>query len=260
MPSWDATQYLRFNEQRTQPCRDLTTRVPVNVPARVIDLGCGPGNSTEILRQRWPMASIVALDDSAEMLASAKKIGSSVQWKRDDISKWAAAESSGTFDVVFSNAALQWVPNHEMLYPRLMQRVSPGGFLAVQMPGDVNAPAHEAMRRLAASSKWKTRFPRSGVREWHVLTPGEYYDLVAPSAKSVDLWQTEYLHVLPDAEAIVEWYRGTGLRPFLDALATDEERRDFAADYLAEIRREYLPRRDGRVLFPFRRCFLVAGR
>jgi trans-aconitate 2-methyltransferase len=260
MPSWDATHYLQFMEQRTQPCRDLASRVPVDSPGRVIDLGCGPGNSTAILRKRWPKASIVGLDDSAEMIELASKSDSSVQWQLGDISKWAAAELSATFDVVFSNAALQWVPDHETLYPRLMERLSRGGFLAVQVPGNMDAPAHEAMRRLAASSKWKQRIPAGGVREWRVLTLEEYYDLVAPLAKSIDLCQTEYLHILPDAEAIVEWYKGTGLRPFLDALASDEQRNEFVADYFDEIRQECLPRRDGRVLFPFRRYFLLAAR
>src|SRR5262249_37352599 len=158
-------------------------------------------------------------------------------------------------DVVFSNAALQWVPDHAALFPRLLEQVASGGALASQVPANLHAPAHRLMRELAASTEWRGEFPAGGVREWHVQEPGFYFDALAPHAALVDLWGTDYIQVMPSAEAIVDWYRGTGLRPFLDALATEADRQQFSADYLAAIREAYPSQQNGQVLFPFRRLF-----
>jgi trans-aconitate 2-methyltransferase len=174
-----------------------------------------------------------------------------------DIAAWSN-EDGQRYDVVFSNAALQWVDDHAGTLPKLLKRVAPGGALAVQMPGDYDAPAHSLMRELAASPVWRGRFPPGSVREWHVHDLASYHDILAPVAVTLDLWETEYLHLMADAAAIVEWYKGTGLRPFLEALANDEERADFTAQYLEGIRRAYPVRGNGRVIFPFRRLFVIA--
>ena len=256
MPTWNADQYLRFADERTQPCRDLVARIPLSAPLRVIDLGCGPGNSTAVLAERWPGAEITGLDSSPEMIARARADFPEIEWVVGDLGAWQTDEP---FDVVFSNAALQWVPDHRGLLPHLHGQVAPGGVLAVQMPGDPDAVPHRLMRELGASAKWREHFP-GAVREWSVEAPGFYYDILAPHAPRLDLWTTDYVHVLPDVAAIAEWYRGTGLRPWLDALGSEELRGEFVEDFLAGLRGHYAPQADGRVLFPFRRLFLIASR
>ena len=259
MPTWNAELYLQFADERTRPCRELAARVAIESPREAIDLGCGPGNSTQVLVDRWPDANIVGLDSSPAMIEAARRDHPTRTWLCDDIAKWAAADSQA-FDIVFSNAALQWVPDHPTILPQIVNKVKRGGALALQVPGNTHAPAHVLMRELAGSAGWRSRFPAGGVREWHVLDLPAYYDILAPHALRIDAWETEYLQVLPSAEAIVDWYRGTGLRPFLDALATDEERERFAADYLTAIRLAFPPRPSGQVLFPFRRLFVIAYR
>ncbi|MGA3041675.1 MAG: methyltransferase domain-containing protein [Bryobacteraceae bacterium] len=259
MSGWNPNQYLKFAEERTQPCRDLAARIAVPNVRGVIDLGCGPGNSTAVLRERWPDAEFTGLDSSAEMIDRARREYPGQHWLTGGISEWAAS-ADGQFDVVFSNAALQWVDDHATLYPRLLSRVAPGGALAIQIPGNIDALPHRLMREVAAMPAWKRWFPPGQPREWHHHEMEFYYDVLAPCAARLDLWATEYLHILPDAEAIVEWYRATGLRPFMEALETDADRRRFAADYLESLRPHFPPRAAGGVLFPFRRIFLIAYR
>jgi len=254
MPSWDPQQYLGFNDERTQPCRDLAARIMLKSPARIVDLGCGPGNSTQVLRERWPEAKTQGLDSSTEMIAKAKKDFPGDEWQTADIATWSAAEP---YDLVFSNAALQWVPDHAVLYPRLLKQVASGGALAVQVPANINAPAHKRMRELAASPNWRQHFPGE-VREWFVHEPAAYFDWLVPLSQRVDLWTTEYLHVLPGPQGIVEWYKGTGLRPFLDQLSSSADRERFLRDYLELVAMDYPAQANGQVLFPFRRLFLVA--
>lgn len=259
MPTWNASLYLRFAEERTRPCRELAARVALESPRRIVDLGCGPANSTQVLAERWPQAEIAGIDSSAEMIAAAKQNCPGLKFSVGDIGDWRADDAE-PLDIVFSNAALQWVPDHAALYTNLLSQVAPGGALAVQVPGNFDAPAHRLMRELAASPAWQSRFPAGGVREWHVHEPPFYYDVLSPQAARIDLWTTEYIQVMPAAEAIVDWYRGTGLRPFLDALPSDADREQFAADYLAAIRTAYPAQADGQVLFPFRRLFVIAYR
>jgi trans-aconitate 2-methyltransferase len=257
MPTWNPNQYLRFARQRTRPGHDLAERIEVERPQRVIDLGCGPGNSTHVLAERWPAAGIMGIDTNAAMIEAARQAYPTQTWAIGDIAHWTAEEGE-QFDVVFSNAALQWVKDHARLFPLLLARVAPGGALAVQMPANGDAPAHQAMRDQAASEPWRGFFPAEGARQWHAHATGFYYDLLSPQAARIDLWETTYLHVLPDAAAIVEWYKGTGLRPFLDFLASEADRARFLAEYGQRIRQAYPARPDGRVLFPFRRLFLIA--
>ena len=257
MPSWNPDQYLRFADERTQPCRDLAARIDVATPRTVIDLGCGPRNSTQVLARRWPQAELTGLDSSPQMIEQARRDFPTCRWLVGEIASWSAA-GSGRYDVIFSNAALQWVGDHATVFPQLISLVAPGGALAVQVPCNLDAPPHRAARSLVANPAWRDRFPKDGVREWHVHDAAWYYDMMAPHASRVDLWETEYIHVLPDADAILEWYKGTGLRPYLDALPDPAEQQRFESEYLEIIRPAYPPRADGRVLFPFRRLFLIA--
>jgi trans-aconitate 2-methyltransferase len=256
MAAWNAARYLRFEDERTRPCRDLAARIEVSGSRRVIDLGCGPGNSTAVLAERWPEADLTGLDSSPEMLSTARTGAPAVRWMAGDIAQWAE-EDAERFDVVFSNAALQWVPDHAALLPRLLGRVSPGGALGMQIPAYSRQPAQRLIREMAASAQWRARFT-APPRDWRAETPEFYYDVLAPVVSRLDIWETEYLHVLEGPEAVVEWYRGTGLRPFLSALASEEDRTNFLSEYLEGLKPYYPRRADGRVLLPFRRLFAVA--
>jgi trans-aconitate 2-methyltransferase len=249
MPTWNADQYLKFGEERIRPCHDLLNRVAPQRVRSILDLGCGPGNSTAVAASRWPDAEIAGLDNSPAMIGVARKDQPHRRWIFDDISNWAASEQD-RFDIVFSNAALQWVPDHASLFPRLLSRVAPGGALAVQIPADFNALPHRLMRELAPAGVH--------AKEWYSHEPAFYYDLLASRASKLDVWEAIYQHVLEDSDDIVEWYKGSGLRPFLEAIPTETERERFMTEYRMKIRDAYPARSDGNVLFPFRRLFIVA--
>lgn len=256
MPTWNAGQYLHFAAERTRPCRDLAAAISLEDPQRIMDLGCGPGNSTAVLADRWPKANIAGLDNSNEMILAARKDAPGRTFEVGDISTWT---SEAPYDLIFSNAALQWVENHAEIYPRLLGFVARGGAFAAQVPCNMSAPAHEIMRETARKPEFRAYF-LDGVREWHVHDSAFYYDLLAPRVERVDIWQTTYMHVLPDAAAIVEWYKGTGLRPFLDRLPDSDVRARFVDSYLKGITKAYPSRPDGRVILPFQRLFVVAYR
>jgi trans-aconitate 2-methyltransferase len=259
MPTWSADQYLKFADERTQPCRDLAVRIAVPEVRRVIDLGCGPGNSTAVLAACWPDAKITGFDSSFAMIDSARKSQPEREWVIGDIVEWASRNDGQQFDVVFANASLQWIPDHATNFPRLLARVAPGGAFAAQLPGNHEGPTHRLMREMAASPAWRRWFPSGKVREWHSSDLAHYYDVLAPHAARLEMWETSYLHFFSGAEDIVEWYKGSGMRPYLEAIDTDEEKR-FAAEYLEGIRGLCPPRSNGRVLFPFRRLFMIAYR
>jgi trans-aconitate 2-methyltransferase len=253
MTSWDDEQYLKFADQRTRPARELLARVPLASARRVLDLGCGPGNSTALLRERWPDAWLTGVDSSAEMLERARKDQPNIEWIEADAGNFVPAEP---VDVLFSNALLQWLPAHDVLVPRLLDQLRPGGVLAFQMPRNFSEPSHRLMRE--TPGPWASR--TAGVRSQSpVGSPSFYYDLLAPKARSVDVWQTTYEHVLADAAAIVDWVKGTGLRPYLDVL-TPAERPHFLDAYTRGIDAAYPPRRDNQRLFSFPRLFVVAVR
>jgi trans-aconitate 2-methyltransferase len=256
MTTWDSEQYLRFAEERTRPCRDLAARVALPAARSIVDLGCGPGNSAAVLRERWPGVGVTGIDSAPDMLARARRDYPDFRWEDGDIGSWRPGR---TYDLVFSNAALHWVPDHAELLPRLLSYVAEGGALAFQVPANLHAPAHRLMRELAASPRFRDAFTHP-VREWHVEEIADYYDILSPHAAHLDLWATEYQHVVADAAAITEWYKGTGLRPFLDALPGVVAQGAFLAEYTALVARAFPARRDGRVIFPFRRMFAVAYR
>ncbi len=257
MGTWKPAPYLQFAEERTRPCRDLIAQIPLASPPHIIDLGCGPGNSTAALAARWPPASLTGLDSSADMLERARTSGLNAHWRHSDIATFAQ-HPDRLYDLVFSNAALHWLPRHDLLLPQLLAAVQPGGVFAFQVPDNLNEPAHRLMRELAASPAWRPHFPADGVREWFVHPLADYYDLLRPHAHSLNLWTTTYQHILPNAAAITAWYSTTGLRPFLNALADPQQREDFLAAYTALIEAEFRPQADNHVLFPFRRLFLIA--
>lgn len=259
MFSWHPHQYLQFEEERTRPCRDLASQIRLAQASNVIDLGCGPGNSTAVLAERWPSAKITGLDSSLDMLRKARQRETAHEWFHGTITEWADS-ADDEYNVVFSNAALHWVTDHATVFPRLLARVTAGGALAIQMPANLNEPAHRIMRELAASSAWRERFPPDGVREWFAHDVPFYYDVLSPLAKTLNIWETKYIHLLPGVAAITEWYRATGLRPFLECLRSEEAQNDFLSEYTNALCSEYRARPSGQVLFPFRRLFLIASR
>jgi trans-aconitate 2-methyltransferase len=256
MPHWNPAQYLHFAAERTRPAVDLLAQVALAEPRSIIDLGCGPGNSTALLHQRWPAADIAGLDHSPDMITAARAAHPDWQWQHGDIAQWTAV---APYDLVFSNAALQWVPDHARVMPHLMAQVAPGGALAVQMPAHLHSPVHQAMLTVAADPAWRDRMQQAAGAIM-VHSPQIYYDLLQPTAARIDLWVTEYLHVLDGPAAVIDWMRGTGLRPFLQALADDAERARFEERLLREVEQGYPRQADGRVLFTFRRLFIVAYR
>ena len=253
--SWEPERYLTFGDQRTRPARDLLARVPLGRPTRVADLGCGPGNSTALLAERCPEAEIIGVDNSPEMLAKARATGVRAIWVEADIAGWAPDRP---FDLIYSNAALHWLGDHLILLPRLMGQLCPAGALAVQMPRNFAAPSHVLLRETAASGPWADRL--AGILDRGPVAPPErYYDLLAPLAQALDIWETEYLHVLEGDDPVLNWTRGTALRPLTQAL-DPEQFAAFEAAYAARLRAAYPRRADGRTLFPFRRLFIVAQR
>jgi trans-aconitate 2-methyltransferase len=253
--SWDPERYLAFGDHRTRPAVDLLARIPLTAPGRIADLGCGPGNSTALLAERWPGAEVLGLDSSSEMLAKARASGVRASWAEADIAEWTP---TAPFHVIFANAVLQWLPDHATLLPRLFDQVAPWGVLALQMPRNFGAPSHVLLREVAAGAPWAERV-RPRLPEEPVGPPGWYYDLLAPAAAGIDIWETEYLHVLDGDDPVLAWTRSTALRPVQAALDADELR-EFEAEYGRRLRAAYPERPDGRTLFPFRRLFIVACR
>lgn len=252
-PVWDPEQYLRFGDERLRPALDLLARVSHGGPRLVVDLGCGAGSAMPALRARFPRAALRGVDGSPDMLAKARAAG--FETEQADIAQWAPAEP---VDVLFSNAALHWLPDHAALFPRLLSRVAPGGVMAVQMPHMHAAPVRAAQERLAAEGPWTGRL--SGVKSAAPVPEAAWYhDLLAPRTAALDIWRTEYLHVLRGEDPVARWAMGSSLRPYMDALEDAPELRDgFLAAYREEMRRAYPPQGDGTVLLPFQRLFILA--
>lgn len=257
MPRWDPSQYRRFERERSQPARDLLARVPLEAAARVMDLGCGPGNSTEALAQRFSAAALHGLDSSAPMIEAARARLPGATFAVGDAGAFARdADQRGDWDLIFSNAALHWLDDHVRLFPALLGCLRPGGCLAVQMPDNFQAPTHACARHVALRGAWANRLAEVAER-LPVAEPAAYFDLLAPAASDVQLWHTEYFHAFDDAEAVVQWTLGSALRPYLERLDA-AERETFLAAYREGIAAAYPARPSGGVLMGFRRLFLVA--
>ena len=255
--SWSAAQYVNFEAERTRPVRDLLAAVPTAIVRRAVDLGCGPGNSTEVLAARYPDADVSGLDSSPDMIAAARARMPNVRFSLGAIQDWTPSDPS---DVILANAVLQWVPDHEALLPRLIDQLTPGGSLAVQMPDNLDEPAHRLMRQLAATPAFSAKLATAAGARTARRGADWYYRLLRPHAARVDVWLTIYHHVLAGgAEAVVEWFKGSGLRPFLAPLDPNETRA-FLAAYQSGIAQAYPTLPDGSVLLPFPRLFIVATR
>ncbi|WP_027730676.1 trans-aconitate 2-methyltransferase [Variovorax paradoxus] len=255
MLDWNPALYRRYEDERTRPAQELLARVPLPEAARVVDLGCGPGNSTELLANRFPAAKVVGTDNSEAMLASARERLPRARFELSDIATWAPQDQAP--NLIYANAALQWVPDHEQLIPRLFAALAPGGVLAIQMPDNREEPTHRLMRAVAAEAPWAEPIGNADRLRTLLLPLGGYYDLLAPAAARVDVWHTIYQHPMADAAAIVEWVRGTGLKPFVDRLPADLQA-SYLAEYERRVDRAYPVRTDGKRLLAFPRMFIVA--
>lgn len=255
MPAdWNPSLYLRYADERTRPARELLARVPLEAAATAVDLGCGPGNSTELIAGRFPAADLLGIDTSEAMLAQARERLPAARFSRGDI---AALPADRRFGLVYSNAALQWLPDHETLFPRLFGLVEPGGVFAAQMPDNLDEPSHRAMRDTAREGPWAAKIGDADEVRARLLPAERYYDLLAREASAVDIWRTTYHHVMESPDAIVEWLSATGLRPFLDPL-DEGERAGFLASYRTRLDAGYPALADGRRLLRFPRLFIVA--
>ena len=254
MADWSAQQYLKFEDERTRPSRDLLAQIPLADARKVVDIGCGPGNSTELLVKRWPRAEVIGIDTSADMLRQARERLPRQKFIEANVAHWAPPENT---DVLFANAIFQWVPGHLKQLQRLTGALPRGGVLAVQMPDNLDEPVHVLMREVAQAGPWREQLADKARMRDALPTPGGYYDALRPICSRLDIWHTIYNHVLDDAAAVVEWVKGTGLRPFLDPLEAPE-RKQYLAEYAARVAAAYPPQADGKVLLRFPRVFIVA--
>ncbi len=263
MAGWNPGQYLKFESERTRPARDLAAAVSLDAPERVLDAGCGPGNSTAVLARRWPGAELTGLDYSAEMLASAREKMPGVPFVQGDIG--GDLSGLGRFDVVYSNAVLQWLPDSGKAAQDLFRLVKPGGALAVQVPCSRPIPAggrleNGAVHRLMEETAKEPRFVSytAGVGRLYTLDGGRVYDLFAGKAAELSVWETCYCHALGGYEVLAEWFRGSGMRPYLEALPDEGERGAFIRRFTERAAEEYPLAPDGKLLLWFRRLFFVA--
>lgn len=255
--SWSSKQYVAFEDERTRPVRDLLNAVPVKDVVSAVDLGCGPGNSTEVVAARFPAASVSGLDSSADMIEAARKRLPKCQFLIKSIETW---NGPGPFDIILANASLHWVPDHASLLPGLIGLLSDHGSLAVQMPDNLNEPAHRIMRETAAQHPWADTLAKSTAERATMESAEWYYSLLRPLCSRVDIWRTTYHHLLAGgADAVVKWFKGSGLRPFLTPLS-DAEQESYLSRYRAAIADAYPALSDGAVLLPFPRLFVVATR
>src|ERR1043165_2295656 len=251
--AWNPRQYLKFAGHRLRPALDLLARIP-DFPARtIVDLGAGAGNVSKLLKERWPEATVTGVEGSAEMVAAGRKAAPEIEWLQQDLASWQPMRK---YNLIYSNAALHWLPDHGKLFPALMQKVAPGGMLAVQMPRNFLAPSHVLIGETALNGPWRSKVEHL-VTPPPVEGPAFYHDLLAPLSQNVDMWETEYLQVLQGDNPVKEWTKGTWLSPLLSALQ-EPERRGFEEAYAKLTRARYPQRPDGRTLFPFRRLFIIA--
>ncbi|MBI2683768.1 MAG: trans-aconitate 2-methyltransferase [Acidobacteriales bacterium] len=255
MPTWDANLYLKFSDERARPCADLIARIALENPTHIVDLGCGPGNSTEQLHQRWPRAEVLGLDSSAEMLCEARKNHPDWKWEQADLAAWKPAR---TYDLIFSNATLHWVKDHARILPQLFAHVAPGGALAVQMPQHNTSPAHRAMVDVSREPEWAPALDQAR-QTITIENAGFYYDVLSPLASRLDLWETTYHPEMENAEAVLTWMRGSGMRPYLEAFSAEQQKR-FQQACLERFHDLFPARANGKILLPYPRIFLIAYR
>jgi trans-aconitate 2-methyltransferase len=250
--TWDPAQYLKFSDERLRPALDLMGRIPLEHAGRVVDLGCGTGSMTVLLKQRFADADVLGVDGAGTMLAKAREAAPNCRFEQGDFATWTPSSPP---DLIFSNAALHWAAGHETLFPRLLSLLAPHGVLAVQMPSMHDAPLRELQNEVARHGPWSVHLGEAGYARG-LLPVAMYYDIIRPLVATLDIWETTYLHVLTGDDAVTEWAAGSSLRPFLDKLPSDLIGA-FRAAYSVALQPHYPRRPDGTTLLPFKRLFLV---
>jgi trans-aconitate 2-methyltransferase len=250
---WNPELYLKFKEERTQPARDLAARINVENPENIIDVGCGPGNSTNVLFCKWPESEIIGIDSSTSMIESARNNYPDIEWRIEDVTKMETKEK---YDIIFSNATIQWIQNHEKLISELVKMLKDNSALAVQVPLYHNMPISQAIEGVSLNKKWKKQTGRAN-DDFTFHSSDYYYDILSGKVKSISMWETSYFHIMPSHQTIVEMIKSTGMRTFLDKLDTTEEKIEFEKDVLKEITKVYPAQKNGNVLFPFKRLFFI---
>lgn len=254
MSDWSSKQYVKFINERTQPAYDLAGRIDMNEPENILDIGCGPGNSTEILCKMFPNARVTGIDSSTDMIETARRSVPGAQFKLCDAGMGLDSITE-KYDIVFSNACIQWIPDHEKLLKSMMGLLRSGGKLAVQTPMNFDQPIHKIIQNVATDDAWRSRIKTT--RHFYNLTEYEYFDVLSDISSDFTIWKTTYMHRLKDHEAIMEWYRGTGLRPYLSQLS-QEDQIVFEKEIFAQIVVQYPVQKNGEIVFPFPRFFFVA--
>ncbi len=246
---WNSSQYLLFENQRNQPAIDLLKRLAECKPHTIADLGCGPGNSTQLLRQTFPLAKIVGIDNSEDMIQRACKEHCDLEFVQKDL-----RELTGQYDLLFSNACLQWVPAHKTLIPELLTHLNPGGIFAAQFPMNHAEPLYQIIQSVASEDRWG--FTNVELDYNGTLTPHEYFDLLSETCSGFQLWETRYYHNLKNHEALIEWVKGTRIRPYL-SLLSDPDKKAFEAEILRKVKDAYPIMKNGEVILCFNRFFLI---
>ena len=254
--TWSPSQYLKFEDHRTRPAIDLLARVAAQDVKAATDIGCGPGNSTELLVDRFGSSAVAGMDPSPKMIEAAKQRLPGCQFELGDIAHWRPNSEQ---DLLFANAVLQWVPDHGKLFPRLLSFLKPGGTLALQMPDNLDQPTHVSMRNAAQDNRWASEMKDADGERTSILSPSDYWSILKPFASSIDIWKTTYNHPLKGLSGIVEWFKGTGLLPYLSRL-NESQRAEYLATYEELLSEHYPVMEDGTVLLPFPRLFIVARR
>lgn len=254
MSDWNSVQYLKFENERTQPAIDLVNRINMDNPKKIIDVGCGPANSTQVLSNKFPKAYVLGVDNSSNMIETAERDHPKLDFKICDVGR-DASMLDNDFDIVFSNACIQWIPNHNQLLRNMMGLLKSDGILAIQTPMNYNEPIHKIISEVSTSEKWKSEFPNP--RVFYNMTQSEYFDLLSEISSEFSMWETIYCHNLKSHEDIMEWYRSTGLRPYLDVLS-DYEKKAFEQDVFEQVVKKYPKQKNGNIIFRFPRFFFIA--
>ena len=255
MSQWNSEQYLKFKNQRTQPAIDLAKRITIEQPKNILDIGCGPGNSTFVLKKMFPQAYILGVDNSEDMINKAKETYPNINFQLCDVT--TDIDKMDTYDVIFSNACLQWIPNHKDVIPMLFKKLNKNGILAVQIPMNEQEALFRIMNDVLSEPQWN--FSSMNIETNKTLLPEEYFDILSSCTENFDIWETTYYHNMPSVEAMVEWVKGTRLRPYLNALDENSAEK-LEAEIIKRAAVAYHTQKNGEMIFKFRRFFFVANK
>ncbi|NLJ31277.1 MAG: methyltransferase domain-containing protein [Clostridiales bacterium] len=254
MADWNSSEYLKFGNERTQPAIDLVNRIDCENPKKILDIGCGPGNSSKVLAQRYPDADILGIDNSPAMIEAAKIQHPDIRFMQCDANR-DLRTMDRDFDIIFSNACIQWIPDHDTLLKNMMCLLKPGGIIAIQTPMNYQEPIHQIIKEISASHKWSSQFENP--RIVYNLTQSEYYDLLSNIASDFCMWETTYFHKMKSHGDIIKWYRATGLRPYLNVLS-EADKINFEKDIYDKLITAYPKQKNGEIIFRFPRFFFTA--